>query len=85
MANLKIVAVLITAFTKIKDPAKMLEYIFGCLTDGMAAVLYESPAISAAFYTAGNNAWAALDAAIGIYNGNTTPENLRIVNAKRQK
>ena len=82
MANLKVVAVLITAFTKIKEPAKMLEYIFGCITDGMAAVLYETPAISAAFYTAGNSAWAALDAAIGIYNGNVTPENLKIVKAK---
>jgi hypothetical protein len=82
MANLKLVAVLITAFTKIKDPAKMLEYIFGCLTDGMAAALYESPAISAVFYTAGNEAWAALDTAITIYNGNVTPNNLKIVKAK---
>lgn len=82
MASLKLVAVLITAFTKIKEPAKMAAYIWGCMTDGMASTLYASPAIIAAFYTAGNNAWAALDLAISNHNSTPTPNNLKIVKAK---
>ena len=82
MATLKLVAVLISIFTKETDGAKLRDYISQCLTKGMASILFASPAILAAFYTAGNDAWEALATAVSNWEDNKSPENLKIVKDK---
>jgi hypothetical protein len=82
MATLKLVLVLITKFTSERDQDKLKDYIWNCLLLGMAAPLYESPAILAAFYASGNDAYDALALANSNYDANVTPENLKIVKAK---
>lgn len=82
MAVLKLVAVLISIFTKQTDGPKLRDYLSNCLTDGMASILFANPAILAAFYTAGNTAYDALALAISNYETNDSTGNGRIMRAK---
>ena len=85
MATIAIVRVLLTKFTKLidgREGRELADYLWGCLTDGMAAVLYENPHILTAFYTEGNDAWDALDLAIRNWQAAPTENNLNIVKDK---
>jgi hypothetical protein len=82
MAAFALVRVLISIFTQETNAGKLRDYLWNCLTDGMASVLFASPAVLAAFYTAGNDAYDALALAITNYELNDSNRNLRIVKAK---
>jgi hypothetical protein len=85
MATIAIVKVLLTKFTKLidgREGRELADYLWGCLTDGMASVLYENPHILTAFYTAGNSAYDALALAITNHQEVPTEDNELIVKAK---
>jgi len=82
MATLKLVKVKITEFTDETNAEVLNQYLWDCLTDGMGSTLYGSPAILAAFYTAGNDAYDALALAITNYEDNQNPTNNGIVKDK---
>src|ERR1017187_217238 len=82
MALLKLVAVVISIFTQEKNGPKLRDYLWNCLTDGMASILFSDPHILAAFYAAGNTAYEALALAITNFETNNSSGNRRIMNAK---
>jgi len=82
MAALKLVAVLIGIFTREKDGPKVRDYLWNCLTDGMASTLFCDPHILAAFYAAGNTIYDALALAVTNYETNDSSGNHRIMKAK---
>ena len=82
MSIAKIVKVIITIFTTETNAEVLRDYLWDCLTMGMAAVLFENPHILTAFYTAGNDAYDALALAISNWETSPTTNNKNIVKDK---